>query len=58
MKTKTFVSRAAAEIDELYRNKVPAWRWAKTKTAVEEQMHAVVAAQRALQQKEEHAEGI
>lgn len=35
-------SRSAAEIDELYENKVPAWRWSKTTTAVEEEMHAAV----------------
>ncbi|KAI5458760.1 hypothetical protein BGZ63DRAFT_432233 [Mariannaea sp. PMI_226] len=34
--------RSAAEIDELYERKVPAWRWSKTVTAAEEQMHAVV----------------
>jgi hypothetical protein len=38
----TLRSRSAAEIDELYENKVPAWRWSKTVTAVEEQMHVVV----------------
>jgi len=35
-------SRSAAEIDELYERKIPAWRWAKTVTVAEEQMHAVV----------------
>lgn len=35
--------RSAAEIDELYENKVPAWRWSKTVTEVEQHMHAVVA---------------
>ena len=35
-------SRSAAEIDELYENKVPAWRWSKTVTAVEQQMRAAV----------------
>jgi len=34
--------RSAAEIDELYERKIPAWRWSKTVTAVEEQMHAAV----------------
>ncbi|KAL1409207.1 hypothetical protein Q8F55_006040 [Vanrija albida] len=29
--------RAPAEIDELYERGIPAWRWAKTKTFVEEQ---------------------
>ena len=38
----TFYSRSAAEIDELYERKIPAWRWSKTITAVEEQMHVVV----------------
>lgn len=35
-------SRSAAEIDELYERKVPVWRWSKTVTAAEEQMHIVV----------------
>lgn len=35
-------SRSAAEIDELYERKIPAWRWEKTVTAAEEQMHVVV----------------
>lgn len=34
--------RSAAEIDELYENKIPAWRWAETKTAAEEQLRAYV----------------
>ncbi|KAK3175823.1 hypothetical protein K4F52_009956 [Lecanicillium sp. MT-2017a] len=34
--------RSAAEIDELYERKIPAWRWSKTITAAEEQMQAVV----------------
>jgi len=34
--------RSAAEIDELYERKIPAWRWSKTVTAAEEQMHVVV----------------
>ncbi|OAA61997.1 General substrate transporter [Niveomyces insectorum RCEF 264] len=34
--------RSAAEIDELYERKIPAWRWASTVTSVEEQMHVVV----------------
>ncbi|KAH8677975.1 general substrate transporter [Xylariales sp. PMI_506] len=33
--------RSAAEIDELYERKIPAWRWDKTYTAAEEQMHIV-----------------
>jgi sugar porter (SP) family MFS transporter len=36
--------RAAAEIDELYECKIPAWRWSKTQTAAEQQMHAAVEA--------------
>jgi SP family general alpha glucoside:H+ symporter-like MFS transporter len=36
--------RAAAEIDELYERKIPAWRWSKTATAAEQQMHAAVEA--------------
>ncbi|KIX09569.1 uncharacterized protein Z518_00649 [Rhinocladiella mackenziei CBS 650.93] len=35
-------SRSAAEIDELYERKIPAWRWSNTVTAAEEQMHVVV----------------
>lgn len=34
--------RSAAEIDELYERKIPAWRWKDTVTNAEEQMHAVV----------------
>ncbi|CAK7228866.1 hypothetical protein SCUCBS95973_007026 [Sporothrix curviconia] len=34
--------RSAAEIDELFERKVPAWRWASTVTAVEEDMRAEV----------------
>lgn len=36
--------RSTAEIDELYERKIPAWRWGKTITAVEEQMQAAVKA--------------
>ncbi|RSH83089.1 uncharacterized protein EHS24_006746 [Apiotrichum porosum] len=32
--------RSAAEIDELYERKIPAWRWSKTVTEAEETMHA------------------
>ena len=35
-------SRSAAEIDELYERKIPAWKWSKTVTVAEEQMHAVL----------------
>lgn len=34
--------RSTAEIDELYEKKIPAWRWAKTTTAVEEQLQAAL----------------
>ncbi|EXL69593.1 hypothetical protein FOPG_14485 [Fusarium oxysporum f. sp. conglutinans race 2 54008] len=34
--------RSAAEIDELYESKVPAWRWSKTITSAERQMHTVL----------------
>ncbi|CAK7205109.1 hypothetical protein SEUCBS139899_007874 [Sporothrix eucalyptigena] len=34
--------RSAAEIDELYERQIPAWRWNKTVTAVEEEMQTVV----------------
>lgn len=30
--------RSAAEIDELFEEKVPAWRWSKTVTSVEEEL--------------------
>lgn len=40
----TIPSRSAAEIDELYERKIPAWRWSKTVTHVEEQMQAAVEA--------------
>lgn len=36
--------RSAAEIDELYERKIPAWRWQKTVTAAEETMHAAIRA--------------
>jgi len=39
-----FDSRATAEIDELYERKIPAWRWARTTTTVEEQMQSAVKA--------------
>lgn len=38
------MNRSAAEIDELYERKIPAWRWKKTVTLAEEQMHAAVEA--------------
>ncbi|KAM0229889.1 hypothetical protein ACHAPO_009611 [Fusarium lateritium] len=34
--------RSAAEIDELYESKIPAWRWSKTITLAEKQMRAVL----------------
>lgn len=34
--------RSAAEIDELYERRVPAWKWSKTETVAEQQMRAVV----------------
>lgn len=37
----TLRSRSTAEIDELYERKIQAWRWSKTATAAEGQMHAV-----------------
>jgi SP family general alpha glucoside:H+ symporter-like MFS transporter len=40
----TLHSRSAAEIDELYERKIPAWRWSRTVTAVEEEMHVFVQA--------------
>ena len=36
--------RAAAEIDELFEKKVPAWRWAKFETEIEQQTRAAIAA--------------
>ena len=44
--------RAAAEIDELWERKIPAWRWAKTETVIEQQMHAVVEVDRVKRQTE------
>ncbi len=52
-------SRSAAEIDELYERKIPAWRWRKTVTAAEEQMHVVLQVKGAIkdeQQQQRHAE--
>ena len=37
-----FSSGSAAEIDELYETGVPAWRWHKTVTEVEEQLTAAL----------------
>ncbi len=37
--------RSAAEIDELYERKVPAWRWTKTVTDVEERMKSALRAE-------------
>lgn len=34
--------RSAAEIDELYETKVPAWRWKNTVTQVEKQLQAAL----------------
>ncbi|PTB41803.1 hypothetical protein M441DRAFT_192948 [Trichoderma asperellum CBS 433.97] len=34
--------RSAAEIDELYERKIPAWRWSKTVTEAEQRMQTVV----------------
>jgi hypothetical protein len=36
------IRRSAAEIDELYENKVPAWRWKNTVTEVEKQLQAAL----------------
>jgi hypothetical protein len=36
--------RSTGEIDELYERKIPAWRWGRTVTAIEEQMQAAVRA--------------
>jgi hypothetical protein len=46
-------SRSAAEIDELYERKIPAWRWSKTVTVAEEQMHVVVQVKGALKEEQE-----
>lgn len=35
-------SRSAAEIDELYERRIPAWRWSKTVTEAEQRMQTVV----------------
>lgn len=37
-----YYRRSAAEIDELYERRVPAWRWSRTRTDAEVQMEAVV----------------
>ncbi|BEI81737.1 hypothetical protein CcaverHIS002_0208970 [Cutaneotrichosporon cavernicola] len=34
--------RSASEIDELYERKIPAWRWAKTRTNAEEQVEQAI----------------
>jgi SP family general alpha glucoside:H+ symporter-like MFS transporter len=34
--------RSAAEIDELYERRIPAWRWSKTVTEAEQRMQTVV----------------
>ncbi|CAK9784067.1 MFS general substrate transporter [Cutaneotrichosporon oleaginosum] len=34
--------RSASEIDELYERKIPAWRWAKTRTNAEEQVDQAI----------------
>ena len=56
-KILTLRRRSAAEIDELYERKIPAWRWSKTVTAAEEQMHAVVQVKGGVQdrQRQRHA---
>jgi len=36
--------RSSAEIDELFERKVPAWKWSKTVTEVEEQLAAATQA--------------
>ncbi|RQM08300.1 hypothetical protein DH86_00001503 [Scytalidium sp. 3C] len=46
--------RSAAEIDELYERKIPAWRWSKTVTVAEEQMHVVVQVKGGVKQVHEH----
>jgi SP family general alpha glucoside:H+ symporter-like MFS transporter len=48
--------RSAAEIDELYERKIPAWRWSKTVTAAEEQMHVVVQAKGGVNKGQGHAQ--
>ncbi|ORX37529.1 general substrate transporter [Kockovaella imperatae] len=40
-------ARSAAEIDELYEKRIPAWRWSKTVTDAELQMRKAVAARSA-----------
>lgn len=46
-------SRSAAEIDELYERKIPAWRWSNTVTAAEGQMHAVIQVKGGVQEKQD-----
>ncbi|KAJ6007397.1 hypothetical protein N7540_011373 [Penicillium herquei] len=38
--------RSAAEIDELYERKIPAWHWSKSFTSAEDQLQAVLLAQK------------
>lgn len=45
--------RSAAEIDELYERKIPAWRWSKTVTVAEEQMHVVLQVKDAIKEGQE-----
>lgn len=49
-------SRSAAEIDELYERRIPAWRWATTTTAAEEQMREVLEAKKEIGLKSFHEE--
>jgi SP family general alpha glucoside:H+ symporter-like MFS transporter len=52
----TSYSRSTAEIDELYENRIPAWRWSETVTAVEEQMHVVVQVKGSVKENQGHAQ--
>ena len=40
-------SWAAAEIDELFERRVPAWRWSTATAEVEDEMRTVVATEKA-----------
>ncbi|CAK7218402.1 hypothetical protein SBRCBS47491_003497 [Sporothrix bragantina] len=45
--------RSAGEIDELYERKIPVWKWSKTVTSAEEQMHAVLLVKGSVDKKSE-----
>ncbi|GMK54163.1 hypothetical protein CspeluHIS016_0107490 [Cutaneotrichosporon spelunceum] len=48
--------RSASEIDELYERKIPAWRWAKTRTNAEEQVMQAIQQREAEEEAQAEAE--